>query len=233
VSQIGLNLVAITIFTLVMTSLLGPILHISPVVPAIATFGILGIATLDNFGLQGRGGTLLLDWLASFSAEHRDRVIHHEAGHFLAAYLLNIPVTGYTLSAWEAFRQGQPGRGGVSFDTQALEQELEQGNVSAQFLDRYCKVWMAGIAAETLVYGNAEGGGDDRQKFRLLWAHLRRPEVEGEQKANWSAFQVKSLLQDHWSAYEALVDAMRNRASVEDCSRAIEQHLAMSDSTPA
>jgi hypothetical protein len=223
VNQTSLNLVAITIFSLVMMSLLGSFVHLSPTVPAIATFGILSFMAIDTFGLQGRFGGIVIDSLARLSSEHRARVIRHEAGHFLVAHLSGIPITGYTLTAWEAFRQGIPGQGGVSFDTQELDQELQQGKLSNQLVDRYCTVWMAGTAAETLAYGNAEGGADDRQKFRTLWFQLKRPDVEGAQKEKWSVFQAKSLIQAQEKAYEALVAAMEQRATVAECCRAIEE----------
>lgn len=226
-SQTALNLVAITIFTFVMSSLLGPLLHISPAVPAVAAFGLLSLATVDTLSWQGRGVTLLLDWVASFSPKHRDRVVHHEAGHFLVAHLLNIPITGYTLNAWEALQQGQSGLGGVSFDTAELDAELEQGILSNQLIDRYCTVWMAGAAAEMLVYGNVEGGTDDRQKLRLLWNHLRRPPAEGELKERWAALQAKTLLQTNWSTYEALVESMTQRAPAVECSELINQTVVV------
>lgn len=208
-----------------MVSLLGPLLHISPVVPAIAVFGILSFATLDTLSWQGQAGTLLVDWFNQFSPRHRARVIRHEAGHFLAAHLLDIPVTGYTLSAWDAFRQGQPGLGGVSFGAEEFNAALERGVLSTQILDRYCTVLMAGIAAETLLGDNAEGGVDDRQTFRLLWAQFKRPAMEGEQKERWALFQAKTLIKTHESAYAALVAAMEQGASVERCREAIESHL--------
>jgi hypothetical protein len=167
-------------------------------------------------------GTLLIDWFARFSPEHRDRVIRHEAGHFLVAHLLDIPVTGYTLSAWEAFRQGQPGQGGVSVDSRDLETGLVQG-IPDLLLDRYCTVWMAGIAAETLVYGEATGGADDRQTFRQFWGQLQRSDAEGAQKERWASLQAKNLIQTHWQAYEALIAAMEEHAPVESCRQAIEQ----------
>jgi hypothetical protein len=225
-NQTTLNLVAITIFALVMSSLLGPLLHLSPFIPAIAITAILGIATVDTLSWQGKGGTLLLDWIASFSPAHRDRVIHHEAGHFLAAYLLGIPVTGYTLSAWEALRQGQAGQGGVSFGSQEFDQAVEQGTIAAHLLDRFCTVLMAGTIAESLVYGDVQGGADDRLKFRMLWSQLRRPNSEGELKERLAQLQAKTLLKTNWTAYEALVSAMAAGTSVEECYAAIEQHRA-------
>jgi len=223
-SQTALNLIAIAVFALTLSTLLGPLFNLSPTVPALATFGILGLATLDSLSWQGQGGTLLLDWLASFSPQHRARIVRHEAGHFLVASLLGIPVTGYALSAWEAFKQGQSAQGGVSFDDRELASQLEQGTFSSQLLERYCTIWMAGFAAETLVYGSAEGGADDRQKLRTILTPLGFSASMQEQKERWATLQAKTLLQSNWSAYEALVDAMQQRAPVCECCCTIEQY---------
>ncbi|RCJ24742.1 ATP-dependent Zn protease [Nostoc minutum NIES-26] len=220
-SQTALNLVAISIFLMTLSVLLGPLINLSPTIPALATFTILGIATLDSFSLQGKGASIFLDWIASFSPEHRDRIIHHEAGHFLVAHLLGIPVTGYTLSAWEAWKQGQPGQGGVTFDDAELAAQLARGKIGAQMLDRYCTLWMAGIAAETLVFNNAEGGGDDKSKLAEVLKIVGFSESAYQQKQRFHALQAKTLLEENWSSYEALVQAMRERASVTDCQSAI------------
>ncbi len=223
-SQTALNLVAISVFVLTLSTLLGPLFNLSPVVPAIATFTLLGIATLDSFGLQGKGGNLLLDWLASASPQHRDRIVRHEAGHFLVAHLLGIPVTSYVLSAWEALKQRQSGQGGVTFDDQELASGLDAGTLSAQLLDRYCTIWMAGIAAETLVYNCAEGGADDRTKLRAVLTPLGFSASAQNQKERWAVLQANTLLQANWSTYEALVGAMQQRAEIAECCCVIEQH---------
>jgi hypothetical protein len=226
-SQTALNLVAISIFIITISSLLGPLFHLSPTVPALATFTILGIATLDSFSLQGKGGTVLLDWIASFSPAHRERIIHHEAGHFLIAHLLDIPVTGYTLSAWEALKQKQPGQGGVSFDDTELASQLDRGKITAQMLDRYCTIWMAGIAAETLVYKNAQGGADDKNKLAGVLTNLGFSESSGEMKQRLCTLQAKTLLQENWLAYQALVDAMGKRAPLTECQSAISDAIVL------
>jgi len=214
-NQIGLNTVAILIFGLTLSVLLGPWLQISPILPAGAVFLGLGVFTLDTLGFRGQGTTLFLDWLAQRSPTYRQRILHHEAGHFLAARLLEIPVTGYTLSAWETLQQGQVGQGGVSFA------DLETESLTPQLLDRYCTVWMAGAAAEFLVYDSVEGGDDDRQKLRSLMVSVRQ---EWQQKERWAGLQAKALLEQHWPAYEALVEAMEKRVPVQECCRVIEQH---------
>jgi len=220
-SQTSLNLVAISVFLMTLSVLLGPLVNLSPAVPAIATFAVLGIATLDSFSLQGKGGSLLLDWIAGFSPEHRDRIVHHEAGHFLTAHLLGIPVSGYTLTAWEALKLGQAGLGGVTFDDAELALQLEQGKITAQMLDRYCTIWMAGIAAEALVFDNAEGGSDDKSKLAGVLKSLGFSASAYDQKQRFCLLQAKNLLQENWSSYQALVEAMRQRASVMECEKAI------------
>lgn len=230
-SPVTLNLVAIAIFTVTMTSLLGGLIGIPPAVPAVITFGLLSAATVDTLALDGRTGTLLVDGFSQFSSEHRQRVVRHEAGHFLVAHLLGIPVTGYTLSAWEAFRRGQRGHGGVSFDTQSLDQQMAQGKLSAQTVDQYCTVWMAGIAAEQLVYGTAVGGDDDRQTLRLLWQQFRRPQAECDIKARWSLLKARTLLESHQAAYEQLVQAMEQRCPVAECLDVLTHCIATDPAT--
>lgn len=222
-SQTALNLTAISIFVMTLSALLGPLFNLSPTIPALATFSLLGLATLDNFSFQGKGANLLLDWFASFSPQRRDRIVHHEAGHFLVAHLLAIPINGYTLSAWEALKQKQPGSGGVSFEDRELAAQLAQGNLSSQMLDRYCTVWMAGGVAEDLVYGNAEGGADDLQKLRTVLTPLGSANSQ-QQKQRFYALQARTLLQANWKAYEALVNLMKERVDVDQCCRAIEQN---------
>jgi hypothetical protein len=223
-NQTALNLVAISIFVMTLSTLLSPLLHFSPVIPALATSSVLAVATLDSFSFQGKGGNLVLDWLASFSPQHRDRIVRHEAGHFLVAHLLNIPITGYTLSAWETLKQKQPGLGGVSFADRELTAQLDRGIITAQMLDRYCTVWMAGLAAEDLVYSNTEGGADDRQKLRSVLTPLGYTANSVAQKQRWATLQARTLLQNNWSAYEVLVSMMQQRVEVDECCRAIEEN---------
>lgn len=218
-SQTTLNLVAISIFLVTLSTLAGPLFNLSPTIPAIATFTLLGLATLDSFGLQGKGGAVVSDLFAWTSVTNRDRILRHEAGHFLVAHFLDIPVTGYTLSAWEALKQKQPGLGGVTFADEELQ--MQQGALKAQLLDRYCTLWMAGIAAENLVYNNAQGGADDLDKLRKVLAPIGFSAAAQELKQRFSTMQARTIIEEHWTAYEALVTAMQQRLSVAECQAVI------------
>ncbi len=216
--QTSLNLVAIAVFSMVIGVLVLPLLDVSPAVPAIATISVLAVVTFDSFQLQGKGGTIALDWFAGFRSSHRQRVLHHEAGHFLVAYLLEIPITGYTLTAWEAMRARQPGFGGVTFDMDNLNRELNQDSRQIPLIvDRFCSVWMAGIAAEKLVYGDGEGGEDDRTQIFTTLTALSRSGTEAKLKENFALLQATNLINTNWDAYNQLVIAMEERKSVAEC----------------
>ncbi len=213
--QVGLNTLAILVGCITFSALLSPLLRLSPLWPTLITASLLGLVTIDSLRFQGQGVTLFLDWFAQRSPQHRQRLLHHEAGHFLVAYLLGISITGYTLSAWEASQSGQSGQGGVQFAPPP-----DQGMLSASLLQRYCTVWMAGGVAEVLVYNSVEGGQDDLERLRTTLTRLgldwRSPERTAVQ-------QARQLLQTHWSTYEALVAAMAQRASVAACCQLIDQ----------
>lgn len=226
-----LNLLAVSVFAFTMLSLVGPLFNISPSAVAIALTGIAGVFAADRFVAKGRGGNILIDLVSRQSSDYRQRILHHEAGHFLIAHLLEIPVQSYTLSAWEAARAGLPGMGGVVLDTSAVEGELDSGTLSAQQVNRYCILWMAGIAAETQVYGNAEGGEDDQMKLRLLWQQTQRTAAAADTQIRWALLQAKAMLEKQQSAYTALVEAMSSRSSVEDCLQAIEANKIEATST--
>ncbi len=220
---ISLNLIAIGIFAMTMFALLSPILNIPVVFPAGTTFAVMGLLTFDTLAWENRGVTLFLDLFST--AQQRERVLYHEAGHFLTAYFLGIPIQGYSLTAWEAFRRQQPGKGGVQFDTTALEKAGTQPNQVNLMLDRFCTVWCAGMAAETLQYGNAEGGGDDRAQLQSVLADFGYPQNQRQQKEEWAKLQAKSLIERNQEAYHALVNVMRERASVETCEQMIQDHV--------
>jgi hypothetical protein len=219
--DISLNILAIGIFVVTISSLLSPVLHISPFIPAGTTFGILGLLTLDNFTFDSKGLTLFLDLFAS--QEQRQRVIHHEAGHFLTAYFLGIPIEGYNLTAWEALQAGYYGRGGVIFDTTEVTEKPFNFTATRLTLDRFCTVWMAGIAAENLSFNNAEGGAEDYQQLKIALNLAGLSPQDYEQKARWGQLQATNLLKRHQQSYQALVRAMTQRKSVAECCLIIQQ----------
>jgi hypothetical protein len=225
----SLNLLAIVIFSITVLSLCGPLLHLSPTIPALTTAGLLGMVTIDTLAWSGQGTTLVVDWFAQRSPSYRDRILHHEAGHFLLAALLGIPVAGYALSAWEAFQQGQQGRGGLRFEDETLQAELATGQLSESTIDRYCQVWLGGAAAEQIVFGSVEGAGDDRQKVQWLLSQCRYTSQERKSKETWAALQAKGKIEQHRQVYDRLVERLRAKASIASCQQVLQEVLEGND----
>ena len=219
--QTALNLIAIGVFLMTMTSLLGGIWHLSPFVPAGITAAIMAIASVDTFQLQGRGAMLFLDLFTP--EEERKRVIQHEAGHFLAGYLLGIPITGYSLTPWEAIKNSQGGLGGVTFDLEAVEESLVRSQQINLVVERISTTLMAGIAAERFVYDKDKGGFEDRRQLKQMLVKAGLPSMVYEQKEKWATLQATNLLERNQASYENLVKAMADRKSLEECYEIISE----------
>ena len=216
-----LNLLAVSVFAFTLLSLIGPLFNVSPNAVAVVLAACAGLTALDRYGWQGRGGNLLIDLLSNQSSEYRQRVLHHEAGHFLVAHLLGIPVQRYTLSAWQGIKAGLPGMGGVVVEARGAEGEP----LTTQALNHYSMVWMAGIAAERQQFGSAQGGDDDKAQLRRLWELTppqNRTNAAADTQMRWALLQAHTLIETHSEAYQALVAAMHEQRSVADCCAQIE-----------
>ncbi|KAJ6982735.1 hypothetical protein NC653_025751 [Populus alba x Populus x berolinensis] len=152
---------------------------------------ILGLAFLDSIFL---GGACLAQ-ISSYWPPNKRRILVHEAGHLLVAYLMGCPVRGVILDPMVAMQMGTQGQvptvslfllltlmiaitsalAGTQFWDEKLSNELAGGKLSGTSFDRYCMVLFAGIAAEALVYGEAEGGENDENLFRSTCVLLQPP----------------------------------------------------------
>jgi len=172
-------------------------------------------------------------------------VMEHEAGHFLVGYLLGNPIQSCLLSAWAALKDGRFFGGGAAGGTVIYDTELAQlesgkkteGDLSCACLDRYSIVNMAGIAAEAMSRGAAEGGQGDEQSLMLLLFSTDGgktwPMEKIESQQRWAAAQAYLLLKEHESAYKALCKALSEGASTGEAIMAIEGALAMMPALPA
>jgi hypothetical protein len=215
--QISLNLIAIGAFGITLSSLVAPLFEVSPTLPILAMGAIVLIATLDSFWFQSLLATLIVDTIAGSTSEYRERILHHEAGHFLIAHLAGIEIQSYSLTAWEALKQGQAAKGGVVFAP------LQSGEISAELLQQYAQIWMAGIAAEQLKFDRSEGGMADRQKLRGVLSLIKKSQAEIRQTENLAILQAKTIIQSEEAAYQALIAAMRDRSTVAECCQKIDR----------
>jgi hypothetical protein len=208
-SETALNVLAIAIFTITMTALSTPFTGISPLVPTgIAVLG-LALYGLDTAYTQGKGGTQIINWIETRLPSYKEkqaRILHHEAGHFLVAHILGIKVVGYNLKS----------KAGV---------EVDNSEITLNTLERYCTIWMAGIAAEEHLYQEAQGGNADLSKLRAAIAHTPNPELE----ERWAKIRARNLIRTNFEAYTALVIKMQETAPVQECYEAIDALVVKSE----
>ncbi|XP_062223976.1 uncharacterized protein LOC133922605 [Phragmites australis] len=185
---------------------------------------ILALATADAIFL---GGTCLAQ-ISCFWPPYKRRILVHEAGHLLTAYLMGCPVRGVILDPFVALRMGIQGQAGTQFWDEKMEKELAEGHLSSTAFDRYCMILFAGIAAEALVYGEAEGGENDENLFRSLCILLNPPfsVAQMANRARWSVMQSYNLLKWHKKAHRAAVKALEGGHSLSIVIRRIEEAIA-------
>jgi hypothetical protein len=221
------DLLAIAIFTITMMSLVGTMVGLSPVVPSAIAISLLTSWGIDIGFFQGKFGAYAQAWLRARSPQYRERVSYHEAGHFLAAYVLGFKITSYAIAGIVGRSLGeilsdnafQGIEGGVEIE---IVDGSSFNNLNGNSIDRYSTVYMAGIAAEQLMCeGETEGGLDDRQRLRKVIANLPQPMTQ----ERWALLNAKSLLSDRRSALVILASKMLTGATVEDCCQAIDEVL--------
>ncbi|KAK1257564.1 hypothetical protein QJS04_geneDACA014390 [Acorus gramineus] len=192
--------------------------------PNLAT--ILALSLMDSIFL---GGSCLAQ-IFCFWPPYRRRVLVHEAGHLLTAYLMGCPIRGVILDPIVAVQMGIQGQAGTQFWDEKLANELAGGRLSGAAFDRYCMVLFSGIAAEALVYGEAEGGENDENLFRSICVLLQPPLsiAEMSNQARWSVLQSYNLLKWHKNAHRAAVKALEGGHSLSTVIRRIEEAMPSS-----
>ena len=190
--------------------------------PALVVLGVSLAA--DQFILRGM---IFETVYRALFPRYSEKIVTHEAGHFLAAYLCGLPVRGYILSAKEALEAGIPGQAGTLFADDDLAVEIRKGKVTAGGVDRFSIVAMAGIAAEAITYGEAEGGEADITDLLRLLTTLQPPWTEQSvrSQARWAVLQAVLLLRGNQKAFEALQQAMKERKSLGECVACIEENF--------
>jgi hypothetical protein len=207
---------------------------------AVAYFGIslnllfvltIALAISDRIFLNG---AVSETFLKTLSPKTQEKITRHEAGHFLLAYLLGCPVEGYVLSAWGALQDARFGSravsAGTAFVDPDLAKQISSNKVTRSSIDRYSIVVMAGIAAEAVHYGQADGGAGDEMALIGFLTNLNggsspNPawnDVTIRNQARWGAMQAVLLLKEYRVCFDALVDALERGGSLGDCIYAIE-----------
>lgn len=188
---------------------------------------VLGLAFVDAIFLGG----VCLAQISSYWPPYKRRILVHEAGHLLIAYLMGCPIRGVILDPIVAMQMGIQGQAGTQFWDEKMNNELAEGRLSGTAFDRYSMVLFAGIAAEALIYGEAEGGENDENLFRSICVLLQPPLsiAQMSNQARWAVLQSYNLLKWHKHAHLEAVKALESGSSLSVVIRRIEE--AMSSST--
>ncbi|KAK6287439.1 hypothetical protein POUND7_013618 [Theobroma cacao] len=153
---------------------------------------------------------------SSFFPDYQERIARHEAAHFLIAYLLGLPILGYSLDI---------GKEHVNLIDEKLEKLIYSGQLDAELLDRLAAVAMAGLAAEGLKYDKVIGQSADLFTLQRF-INRSNPKLSNDQQQNltrWAVLFAGSLLKNNKVIYEALMSAMSKKSTVLECIEAIEK----------
>jgi hypothetical protein len=144
---------------------------------------------------------------------YRKRQAYHEAGHLLVGYLCGLEVESAVVA-------GENADSAVGFVGSGAS--VGRGEAT---LDKLACVSMAGIAAEVLGCGNAEGGTTDVAGLRVLMERALPPLITRraqDERIRWATLMALTLLQQQRASLDALATAFDERADVRGCVRAIE-----------
>lgn len=183
----------------------GPVVGLSPAWIAVGIGGVLVALTVDASQWQGLGGHLVAEALPGGRARLR-RIACHEAGHLLLARENDLPVERVLVGTRACLQAGVRSNGATEFTIP------DSMRMSLEDLRRWSRVLQAGIAAETLIYGAARGGADDRALLGRLWG-LSGHDVDTAQREQRRARrEVDQWLRDQKSALEQLAEELLNDA---------------------
>jgi hypothetical protein len=186
-----------------------PVLQRAGGVAALVPFAALGAATLLPEPTQRALVTL---W--RLDPAYRRRQTYHEAGHFLCGYLVGLEVESYAAAtgagASSAVRfRSLPGR-------------------THDVLDRLAVVSMAGIAAEVIACGDAQGGTADVAGVRELFERATprvSSRLQQDDRIRWATLFALTLLQQHRASLDAVAGAFDEDVCVGECIHAAEQAM--------
>jgi len=178
---------------------------------ALVIGGLLFVWAFDSLSLGG-----LLQGAASTALQNKTRVSTHEAGHFLVAHLLGVPIEEYTLPTAGNVLKGK--KTGVVLE--------ESDRIDAYTL---AALGMSGIAAECSQFGGSQGGIEDLSEVNRIAASPggagKRSQQDRKTIVRWGLMQALSLIKTHEEALKQLAAAMQRNASVEECGKVIDANV--------
>ena len=186
-------------------ALLGPLLGLSPWFTTALVALALTTLTVDAARFGGRGGHLLAETLPGGLLRLR-RIALHEAGHVLVAEREGVAVAAIHVGSLACLRAG------LSAGGTTVLAPPGSARLPLEELRRWSRVLLAGMAAENLVYGESEGGADDRSLLGRLWGLSGQDVATAQMEQRRARREVEQWLRGERSRLEAEADRLARQA---------------------
>jgi len=193
------------VLVVTLLALLGPLLGLSPWFTTALVALALTTLTVDAARFGGRGGHLLAETLPGGLLRLR-RIALHEAGHVLVAEREGVAVAAIHVGSLACLRAG------LSAGGTTVLAPPGSARLPLEELRRWSRVLLAGMAAENLVYGESEGGADDRSLLGRLWGLSGQDVATAQMEQRRARREVEQWLRGERSRLEAEADRLARQA---------------------
>ena len=201
----GATAAGVAVLVVTLLALVGPLLGLSPWFTTALVALALTSLTVDAARFGGRGGHLLAETLPGGLLRLR-RIALHEAGHVLVAEREGVAVAAIHVGSLACLRAGLSAGGTTVLAPPA------SARLPLEELRRWSRVLLAGMAAESLVYGESEGGADDRSLLGRLWGMSGQDVPTAQMEQRRARREVEQWLRAERSRLEAEADRLARQA---------------------
>jgi hypothetical protein len=201
----GATAAGVAVLVVTLLALVGPLLGLSPWFTTALVALALTSLTVDAARFGGRGGHLLAETLPGGLLRLR-RIALHEAGHMLVAEREGVAVAAIHVGSLACLRAG------LSAGGTTVLAPPGSARLPLEELRRWSRVLLAGMAAESLVYGESEGGADDRSLLGRLWGLSGQDVATAQMEQRRARREVEQWLRGERSRLEAEAERLALQA---------------------
>jgi hypothetical protein len=201
----GATAAGVAVLVVTLLALVGPLLGLSPWFTTALVALALTSLTVDAARFGGRGGHLLAETLPGGLLRLR-RIALHEAGHVLVAEREGVAVAAIHVGSLACLRAG------LSAGGTTVLAPPGSARLPLEELRRWSRVLLAGMAAESLVYGESEGGADDRSLLGRLWGLSGHDVATAQMEQRRARREVEQWLRAERTRLEAEADRLARQA---------------------
>ena len=201
----GATAAGVAVLVVTLLALVGPLLGLSPWFTTALVALALTSLTVDAARFGGRGGHLLAETLPGGLLRLR-RIALHEAGHVLVAEREGVAVAAIHVGSLACLRAG------LSAGGTTVLAPPGSARLPLEELRRWSRVLLAGMAAESLVYGESEGGADDRSLLGRLWGLSGQDVATAQMEQRRARREVDQWLRGERSRLEAEAERLALQA---------------------